>query len=111
MLDHLTDVITYGALGPCDRCKNGKFIFGNSAYLCTGDLSEWAKCDNIVKEPKRVAIKIPKAIKDAHPFLNKRFKVQTRAVKYVPPVPVFASKAKKEEADDVDEYVNVFRFS
>lgn len=105
LLDHVADVIMYGALDSCDKCKNGKFVFGNSAYLCTGNLSEWAKCDNIQKEPKRHAVKIPSAIKSAHPFLGKKFKAQTRAVKYVPPMPL--KPVKKEGADDVDAYVDL----
>lgn len=98
----MADVITFGALDPCDKCK-GTFIFGNSVYLCTGNISEWAKCDNIQKEPKRRAVKIPSAIKTAHPFLAKKFKAQTRAVKYVPPVPLKPVK-KEGAADDVDGY-------
>lgn len=100
VLDHVTDVIVFGALEPCDKCKGGTLIFANSAYVCTGNISEWAKCDNIQKEPKRRAVKIPSAIKETHPFLAKKFKVQTRAVKYVPPVPL--KPVKKESADEVD---------
>lgn len=104
-MDHLTDVIWFGALVACDKCKNGKFIFGNSAYLCNGNLSEWAKCDNIAKEPKRVPVKIPSHIKDKHPFLAKKFKVQNRAVKFLPPMP--SIKVKKEDGDngDIELYV------
>lgn len=96
----MTDVIVFGALEACDKCKGGTLIFANSAYVCTGNISEWAKCDNIQKEPKRRGVKIPSAIKEAHPFLAKKFKVQTRAVKYVPPVPL--KPVKKESADEVD---------
>lgn len=102
VLDHVTDVIFFGAIKPCTRCKNGNFIFGNSTYLCNGNLSEWAKCDNAVKEPERTAVKIPQYIKDEHPFLAKKFKVQTRAVRDVPAVVQAKLMVKKEEEDDVD---------
>lgn len=96
----MTDVIVFGALEPCDMCKDGTFIFSNSGYLCTGNQSEWAKCGNIQKEPKRKPVKIPSAIKEAHPFLAQKFKVHTRALKYVAPIPL--KPVKKEDGDDVD---------
>lgn len=98
----MTDVIFYGALKPCMKCKNGNFIFGNSSYLCTGSISEWAKCDNVVKEPERQTVKIPKYIQEAHPFLGKKFKIQTRIVKDVPAYLTTKIKVKKDEKDDVD---------
>lgn len=61
-------------------------------------MSEWAKCDNIVKEPKRRPVKIPKYIKEEFSFLGKSFKVQNRAVKNV--APAFKPKVKKDEDDD-----------
>lgn len=72
--------------------------------MCTGDLSEWAKCDNLVKEPKRVAVKIPKSIQDEYSFLKKnKFKPQTRVVKSLPPVLLNKTRVKKEGDDDVDK--------
>lgn len=102
VLDHVTDVIYFGAIKSCTKCKNGNFIFGNSSYLCTGNLSEWAKCDNIVKEPERLPVKIPQYIKDEFSFLAKAFKVKTRAVRNVPAVIKTKLNVKKEEIDDVD---------
>lgn len=99
----MSDVIVFGALDPCEQCKKGKFVFGNSAYLCNGNLSEWAKCGHIQKEPKRRPVKIPSSVKKQHSFLNKKFKSQTRAVKYVAPIPL--KPVKKEGVDDVDAYV------
>lgn len=101
----MADVIVFGALDPCDKCKNGNFIFGNSAYVCTGNLSEWAKCDNIQTEPKRRAVSIPSAIKKSCPFLDKKFKSKTRVVKYVAPLRLKPEK-KEEGADDIDAYVD-----
>lgn len=101
MLDHVCDVIFFGAIKPCTKCKNGNFIFGNSSYFCNGNLSEWAKCDNVVKEPERKPVKIPQYITDQYKFLAKQFKIQTRAVKDIPAI-VQKFKVKKEEEDDVD---------
>lgn len=98
----MTDVIFFGAIKPCTKCKDGNFVFGNSSYLCTGSISEWAKCDNIIKEPERQMVKIPKYIQDKHPFLGKKFKVQTRIVKEVPAYLTVKPKVKKDGDDDVD---------
>lgn len=107
ILDHLADVITFGAIVPCTKCKNGNFVFGNSAYLCTGHLSEWAKCDNIVKEPKRKECVIPKDIKSEYSFLSKKRKVQTRAVKTVAPMNIVKTEiVKKEVQGDMELQVS-----
>lgn len=102
VLDHVTDVIFFGAMKSCTICNNGNFIFGNSSYICKGNLSEWAKCDNVVKEPTRTPVKIPKYIKDEYSFLAKQFKVQTRAVRDIPAVVQAKLNVKKEDKDDVD---------
>lgn len=101
-MDHVTDVIFFGAIKPCTKCKHGKFIFGNSTYLCTGNISEWAKCDNVVKEPPRTAVKIPQFIRDQNSFLAKKFKVQTRAVKDIPVYMSAKAVVKKNGKDDID---------
>lgn len=101
-MDHVTDVIFFGALKPCTKCKNGNFIFGNSSYLCNGNISEWAKCDNVVKEPPRTTVKIPQYIQKEYPFLAKKFKVQTRAVKDIPVFLSTKTVIKKGGKDDVD---------
>lgn len=62
-------------------------------------MSEWAKCDNVVKTPKRSTVKIPKFIQDEYPFLAKSFKVRDRAVKELAPIPSFKPKVKKDEVD------------
>lgn len=101
-MDHVTDVIFFGAIKPCAKCKDGKFVFGNSSYLCTGSISEWAKCDNVLKEPERTAVKIPTSIQDQYPFLAKQFKVQTRAVKDIPVYLSAKAVFKKDGKDDID---------
>lgn len=46
-----------------------------------GYQNEWAKCDNVVKQPKRVPVVIPNNIKKKHPLLRRQFKVQDRIIK------------------------------
>lgn len=102
-MDHTTDVIYFGALKPCETCKDGHLIFnGNSAYVCDGNISEWARCDNVSKLPKRSSVKIPKYIQENHSFLAKKFKVKDRAIKPVPAHLIPKAVVKKQDADDVD---------
>lgn len=83
MLYHVTDVIFFGAIVPCkvQQCQNGNFVFdGNSAYRCTGQLSEFGDCNNSIKEPKRRPVEIPNEILEAYPFLNKEFNAENRVI-------------------------------
>lgn len=52
ILKAVADVLTFGALKPCQLCK-GQYVFRNSNYICNGNSSEWAKCENVLKEPPR----------------------------------------------------------
>lgn len=70
--------------------------------MCTGNISEWAKCDNSEKEPKRVTVLVPDYIKEEYSFLGESFKVQKRAVKEVAAL-MTVKKVKKEEANESEE--------
>ena len=70
MLDRLADIMTFGALKPCEECKNGQFAFRSGVgYQCLGDLTEWTKCQNKTLEPKRKAFKVPPEISAEYKFL------------------------------------------
>lgn len=63
-------------------------------------MSEWAKCRNLVREPKRKAMKVPAAFKESSAFRKFKPKAGVRLFKDAPPPPVII---KKEEAmDQVD---------
>lgn len=65
----LADVMTFGALEPCKKC-GGQFKFKSGiGYECKGDVSEWAKCEEIVINPKRKKFVIPKDLKESDKFL------------------------------------------
>lgn len=100
VLEHVTDVIYFGALAKCNKCKNGDFVFKNSGYVCTGNISEWAKCDNIEKEPKRIPVRIPEYLRTEYSFLSGKFKVQTRAIKAVAAVPLLKNVKKEENGTE-----------
>ncbi|XP_031628486.1 poly [ADP-ribose] polymerase-like [Contarinia nasturtii] len=80
ILNHVADIIYFGAIKPCKNC-NANFIFdGNSGYLCQGYQSAWAKCNQILIEPERQSVKIPKDIQEKFPFLAKEFQIQQRTI-------------------------------
>ena len=59
MLDRLSDVMMFGALVPCKDC-GGQYVFkGGVGYVCTGQMSEWTKCQNKTDKPKRKEFKLP----------------------------------------------------
>lgn len=71
-MDHVTDVILFGALEPCDEnnCA-GKFVFdGNSTYRCNSILSVHGLCDKTKKNPKRKRVTISSILLQEYPFLN-----------------------------------------
>ncbi|XP_031632849.1 poly [ADP-ribose] polymerase-like [Contarinia nasturtii] len=71
-LNHVCDIISFGALAPCPTCKDGKLVFANSIYRCTGYVTVWIKCQYSIKEPTRMPIQIPDAYKE---LLGSNFKI------------------------------------
>ncbi|CAL1526877.1 unnamed protein product [Lymnaea stagnalis] len=69
LLDAMADCLVFGALEKCTECKNGQLYYTAEGYACTGNLTEWTKCMNVTKIPKRKAFKVPKEFHDV-PFLK-----------------------------------------
>jgi len=69
ILDAVADCLAFGALEKCPECPDGQFYFSAEGYKCTGNMTEWTKCMNVTKVPKRKAFKIPKEFHDV-PFLK-----------------------------------------
>lgn len=53
--------------------------FNNTVYSCSTSNS-WGKCDNDVKEPKRLSAYVLYAQTKKYPFLNANYRVRTRAM-------------------------------
>ncbi|KAK7863506.1 hypothetical protein R5R35_009060 [Gryllus longicercus] len=99
MLDRLSDIMTFGALQPCEQCKGGQFTFRSGAgYQCQGDLTEWTKCLNTVEEPKRKPFKVPRELADEYDFLAK-YKFVSQGKRLFDKVEPSTSKVKKEDED------------
>lgn len=97
MLDRLSDVLTFGALEPCPECKSGQLVYRSGVgYQCTGNISEWTKCQFRTLEPKRKPFVVPKSYKQEFDFLKLHtYKPQTRIMPYVRTIP-------KTNSDEVD---------
>lgn len=91
--------MTFGVLEPCNVCKDGQLVFNKLGYICQGDLTEWTKCNNIEKNPKRKPFKVPKEFCEEFPFLKKyKYVKRERIIKNINPT----QKLVKKEKDDPD---------
>ncbi|XP_035211532.1 poly [ADP-ribose] polymerase 1-like [Stegodyphus dumicola] len=70
LLDHLSDCLIFGALKLCPECKNSKPRYKFDGYHCSGDVTEWTKCQYVTKSPEREMFKIPKEFKEEYDFLK-----------------------------------------
>ena len=80
MLDRLSDYLTFGAIEPCQECESGQLVYRSGVgYQCTGNISEWTKCQFRTLEPKRKPFVVPKTYKNQFDFLKLHsYKPQTR---------------------------------
>lgn len=79
-LDRLQDIMAFGALEKCTKCKDGRFIYQSGiGYQCNGNLTEWTKCLNVEEKPKRKKFKVPEEYLNKYLFLEQyKCKVQDR---------------------------------
>lgn len=90
--------MTFGTLLPCDVCK-GQFELKTGGYVCSGNITEWTKCQKLEKEPKRGKFIVPTSLKE-YEFLKKyKYVPQNRFIKDINPTIV------KKEQDDPDGFV------
>ncbi|XP_053972152.1 poly [ADP-ribose] polymerase [Hylaeus volcanicus] len=99
ILDRLSDVICFGALKPCPKCSGQLVYTSGVGYKCTGDLTEWTKCEYTTQDPKRKKVSIPSDLKESYPDIKLlKTKVKRRIIKVT--APSTSSLVKKE--DEVD---------
>lgn len=79
-LDLVAEILTFGSLEPCPDCA-GQFVFSKNGYVCTGRISDWAKCENFTKEPARKQCQIPSWL--INHFAGRKVVVQNRALNCV----------------------------
>ncbi|EFN84955.1 poly [ADP-ribose] polymerase [Harpegnathos saltator] len=99
ILSLLSDILYFGALEPCPKCK-GQLLYNTGlGYKCTGNITEWTKCEYVTQEPKRKKSEIPSDMKEDFPIESYKSKVKKRLFQVT--APSSSSSVKKEE-DKVD---------
>ena len=103
IIDRLADAIYFGALKPCIKC-NGQLAYTSGfGYKCTGNLTEWTKCEYVTQDPKRKKFVIPANLKELYPGLKSlKCKVRKRLIKLAVP-----STSTSVNKDDVDSGVKI----
>lgn len=76
--------MTFGALNKCTACE-GQLVFIKTGYVCSGNISEWVKCEYFTKTPARMPCKIPSGLETF--FAGRKIVVQTRALRKVEWIP------------------------
>lgn len=98
-LDRLADMMVFGVPKPCKKCKGQFSYVSGLGYKCTGNLTEWTKCDEVTQDPKRAKFSVPKDLKEDIPFLGSyKPKIQRRIIKVTAPSTSSAVKKEEEEA-------------
>lgn len=98
MLDALADAMVFGALKPCKKCSGFFKYVSGLGYRCTGDLTEWVKCEEVTQDPKRTKFVVPSDFKATWPFLKSyKPKVVRRIVRVTAPS---TSRAVKKEEEN-----------
>lgn len=87
--------MTFGRLLPCDICE-GQFEYKTGGYMCSGNATEWTKCENLTKEPKRAKFVVPSSLKTQDFLIKYKYVARKRYIKDVNPTSV------KKEKDDPD---------
>ncbi|KAL1117298.1 hypothetical protein AAG570_004624 [Ranatra chinensis] len=80
--DRLADLMTFGSLEKCSVCKDGQLVYRTGiGYQCTGDMTEWTKCQNKEEYPKRREFKVPEELAEKYKFLSKyKCKINKRLI-------------------------------
>ncbi|XP_057375283.1 poly [ADP-ribose] polymerase 1-like [Daphnia carinata] len=98
ILDHLSDVMTFGALLPCLECKTGQLYYKSGVgYQCSENIGGWAECSHITTAPERKAFKVPPELAEKYSFLEKYKYVARQRV-----IPALTRTIQKETTDEVN---------
>ncbi|XP_012538492.2 poly [ADP-ribose] polymerase [Monomorium pharaonis] len=94
----LSDILYFGALEPCPKCK-GQLVYNSGlGYKCTGNATEWTKCEYVTQDPKRKKCAIPSDMKEDFPIESYKSKVKKRIFKII----ASSSSSVKKEEDETD---------
>ncbi|KAF7995152.1 hypothetical protein HCN44_004624 [Aphidius gifuensis] len=99
IIEKLADLMCFGVPLPCDKCNGNLKYKSGIGYKCTGDLTEWTKCENVNIDPPKKKFKVPSYMKESIEFLSTyKPKIEKRIFKQTLSTKSLAS-VKKEESD------------
>eukprot|EP00117_Sycon_ciliatum_P025830 scpid32102/ scgid21352/ Poly [ADP-ribose] polymerase 1; NAD(+) ADP-ribosyltransferase 1; Poly[ADP-ribose] synthase 1 len=78
LLDRTSDMFAFGAVERCSTCKTGQFVLRGDLYACSGNLTEWTKCQETTLDPKRFKPVVPATMLDIEYLKTFKFKVKKR---------------------------------
>ncbi|XP_044004098.1 poly [ADP-ribose] polymerase-like [Aphidius gifuensis] len=70
IIEKLADLMCFGVPLPCDKCNGNLKYTSGVGYKCTGNLTEWTKCENVNIDPPKEEFKILDHMKNNSPFLS-----------------------------------------
>jgi poly [ADP-ribose] polymerase 1 len=81
LLDRCADILTFGSLYKCQKCKKGDMMFSKYGYTCNAWIDEWVKCGNTEESPLRMKCILPDDLKQNTFFASFEPKAINRAVR------------------------------
>ncbi|XP_011692296.1 PREDICTED: poly [ADP-ribose] polymerase 1-like [Wasmannia auropunctata] len=94
IMNLLSDMLYFGALQPCPKCKRQLVYDSGLGYKCTGNATEWNKCEYVTQDPERKECEIPSEMKENFPIKSYKSNVKKRVFE------VTSSNSVKEEKDE-----------
>lgn len=97
LIDMATDVLLFGPLKNCPRCKQiGTMVLRGTSYICTGG-GETDPCNYETKQPLRDAPDVPDEVVEKYPFFEDEY--EFRGGERIFPS-VFVKAVEQKEAED-----------
>lgn len=74
LMDVAADVLLYGPLLPCPKCKKpGYMVLKNSSYICTYGRDSDKPCDYETRDPMRAAPDFPDDLVEKYPYFAEEY--------------------------------------
>lgn len=100
IIEKLADIMCFGVPNPCDKCGGNLKYKSGIGYKCSGDLTEWTKCENVNIDPPKKKFKIPSHLKEDIPFMSSfKPKIEKRIFKQTFSTKSLISVKKEDEID------------
>eukprot|EP00116_Pleurobrachia_bachei_P008619 sb/3468881/ len=103
LYDRCSDGIAFGRFNdPCSVCEGTYFSLEDTSYICRGDVSEYTKCTNLIKAPKRALWELTENVKKQSDYFSTlKLRTGTRLFNEAEPSSSSNSYSRKPLADYV----------